>query len=324
MNVLFLGTPEFACASLRALIESGFPIVGVVTRADKPAGRGQKVVAPPVKELAEAHGLPVFQPAKVNHPDTVAQLAALRPDVLVVAAFGAILKTPLLTLAPKGAINVHASLLPAYRGVAPVPWSLIHGERVAGVTIMRMDEGIDTGPILDMDPIEVLPFETAGELLARVGAAGGELLVSTLRRLAEGKVAARVQSEEGASYAPRLERVHGNLDLDRSAREVFQQFRGVTPAPGARVFLGEEALLVSAMRPIEEASGTPYTILEVRSRHLRVAAAKGAVDLITVRPPGKRDMDGAAFARGRRLGPGDALSRPPELPDLSLRVVVPQ
>lgn len=324
MRILFMGTPGFACASLEALLDAGHEIVAVVTRADKPAGRGMKLAPPPVKTLAESRGLRVLQPARVNAPETVAELAALAPDVVVVAAYGAILRTPLLKLAPLGAVNVHASLLPAYRGVAPVPWSLIHGERTSGATVMLMDEGVDTGPILEMEPVEVLPFETAGDLLDRVGRAGGRLLVETLPRLASGEIRPRPQPDEGASYAPRLERVHGHLNLALSAREVFRQFQGTTPAPGARVFLNGEPILVSAMRPIEEGSGEPYTILEVRSRHLRVAARTGAIDLITVRPAGKKDMDGAAFARGRRLGPGDRLSAPPELPDLSLRIAVPQ
>jgi methionyl-tRNA formyltransferase len=322
MNVIFLGTPEFACSTLQALVEGGHCVIAVVTRIDKPSGRGLEVASPPVKVLAEKLQLPILQPAKVNSPDFVAILRALGPDVLVVTAFGAILKAPLLNLAPWGSLNVHASLLPAYRGVAPAQWALIHGRRTVGVTTMLMDEGVDTGPMLANRSLEVNPGETAGDLLARLAQAGGELLIETLAGLEAGTLHPVPQPETGVSYAPRLEKEHGYLDLTRSATQVANQFRGVTPAPGARVFVGEEAVLVGALREVPGVSGTPYAVLEVSGRHLRVAAGKDAVDLLIVRPPGKRDMEGAAFARGRRLGPGSMLTPPPLLPDLSLRVPV--
>ena len=324
MNIIFLGTPEFACPSLEALVRGGHRVITVVTRVDKPAGRGLEVSPPPVKRLAEELQLPILQPAKVNSPDFVAILRALAPDALVVTAFGAILKAPLLGLAPYGSINVHASLLPSYRGVAPVQWALIHGRRTVGVTTMLMDEGVDTGPMLAHSALEVNPIEVAGELLARLARAGSELLLETLAGLEAGTLRPIPQPEVGVSYAPRLEKEHGYLDLSRPAVQVANQFRGVTPAPGARMFLGEEALLVSALREVPGVSGTPYTVLEVGQRHLRVAAAKDAVDLLMVRPAGKRDMDGAAFARGRQLTPGKTFTPPPVVPDLSPRIPVNQ
>ena len=324
MNIIFLGTPEFACPSLEALVRGGHRVIAVVTRIDKPAGRGLEVTSPPVKRLAEELQLPILQPAKVNSPDFVAILRALGPDALVVTAFGAILKAPLLGLAPYGAINVHASLLPSYRGVAPVQWALIHGRRTVGVTTMLMDEGVDTGPMLAHSALDVNPIEVAGELLARLARAGGEVLLETLAGLEAGTLRPVPQPEAGVSYAPRLEKEHGYLDLSRPAAQVANQFRGVTPAPGARMFLGEEALLVSALREVPGVSGTPYTVLEVGKRHLRVAAAKDAVDLLMVRPAGKRDMDGAAFARGRQLDPGKSFTPPPVIPDLSPRIPVTQ
>ena len=324
MRVLFLGTPDFACPSLEALVRADHEVVGVVTRADKPAGRGRKLVPPPVKVLAEQYDLPVYQPAKVNAAETVDTFRALEPDVVVVVAFGAILRRPLLNLAPAGAVNVHASLLPAYRGVAPAQWALIHGQRVTGVTTMLMDEGVDTGPVLRRLPVETGVTETAGELLARLATYGGDLLVETLEGLADGTVLPVAQPEEGASYAPRLERVHGYLDLSRTADQVVHQFRGTTPAPGARMFLGNEAILVRALRAVPHASGAPYGILEIASRHIRVGTGKGAIELLSVRPPGKNDMDGAAFAHGRHLAAGDRFSPPPEIPDLSVRVIVPR
>ncbi len=321
MNVLFMGTPDFSCPSLDALVAAGHRVVGVVTRPDKPTGRGRKLAPPPVKVRAQTHGLPVLQPAKVNTAESLELFRALAPDVLVVAAFGAILRQPLLDLAPRGPINVHASLLPAYRGVAPAQWSLIHGNRTTGVTIMRMDAGVDTGPIYARRVLEVRPLETAGELLDRLAREGAALLVETLAGMEGGALTPVPQPVEGASYAPRLEREHGYLDFTRTAREVVDQFRGTTPAPGARVFVGDDAVLVTAVRPVPEASGEPYRILEAAHRHLRVAAARGAVDLLQVRPPGRNDMEGAAFARGRRLAAGGRLTPPPVAPDLTLHAV---
>ena len=322
MKVLFLGTPEFACPSLEMLAARGHEVVGVITRPDRPAGRGRRVQPSAVKRAAQALGLPVLQPPRVNAPEFLETLRGLEPTVLVVAAFGAILKRPLLTLAPLGSVNVHASLLPAYRGVAPVQWSLIHGQRTTGVTIMLMDEGVDTGPILSQRVVEILPLETAGEVLKRLAVVGAEALVETLDGLEKGTVRPVPQPESGASYAPRLTREHGYLDLGRDAQEVTNQFRGVTPAPGARVFHRDQAVLVSVLRPVPDRSGTPYTVLEVGRRHLRVAAAVGAVDLLRVRPPGKKDMEGAAFARGRGLVPGESLQAPPVIPDLAPRPAV--
>jgi len=202
--------------------------------------------------------------------------------------------------------------------VAPVQWTLIHGRRTAGVTIMQMDEGIDTGPTLARQAVDIRPMETAGELLDRLSRVGADLLVETLPGLESGDVVPVPQPVEGMSYAPRLEKEHGYLDLDRPAPRVHDQFRGVTPSPGARVILGNEPVLVRALRPVPDVSGVPYSVLEVASRHLRVAAKEGAVDLLQVRPAGRKDMDGASFARGRRLAAGDSLERPLVVPDLDL------
>lgn len=323
MRVVFMGTPDFACPSLQALKDAGHEVVSVVTRPDKPVGRGKKVTPPPVKVQAQSLRFPVFQPLRVNAPETVSALKALAPDVVVVVAFGAILKPALLELAPRGAVNVHASLLPAYRGVAPAPWSLIHGERITGVTTMLMDHGVDTGPILKQLPMEVSPHETAGDLLARMAQNGADLLVETLAGLEAGSITPRPQNDNGASYAPFLNKVHGYLDFRGSAQEVFDQFRGVTPAPGARVFWNGEPVLVKQLRPIDNVSGEPFRILEVGGRHVRIAAEHGAVDLLTLRPAGKGDMEAAAWARGRRIDAGLRLAAPPEFPDLTLRSTVP-
>ena len=324
MRLVFVGTPEFAVPSLQALVAAGHEVAAVVTRPDKPTGRGRKLTAPPVKEAAEKLGLNVLQPRRVNSAEFVQELKSLNPDALVVAAFGAILRQPLLDLAPGGAINVHASMLPAYRGVAPANWCLVHGVRVTGVTIMQMDAGVDTGAVLQTQPMEVGPHETAGDLLGRMSQTGAELLVDTLKDMSMGAVTPKAQPEEGASYAPSLEKSHGYLNLLGPSQEVYSQYRGVTPAPGARVFLDDVPLLVTAMRPVDDASGRPYEIIELGKRHIRVGCGHGAIDLLTLRSPGKGDMDAAAFARGRNLKPGDRFSPPPIIPDLDLRVVVPQ
>jgi methionyl-tRNA formyltransferase len=324
MNVLFMGTPEFACPSLTALAGSDHTVVGVVTRADKPSGRGQKIVPSPVKRLALDLGIPVLQSEKVNTPVALAAMRALDPSVLVVAAFGAILRTPLLNLAPFGALNVHASVLPAYRGVAPVPWALIHGKAASGVSLMRMDEGVDTGPVLGTRTVEAFPDETAGGLLARLALEGAELLIETLPAIEAGNATALPQDDAAATYAPRLEKEHGYLDLTRGARNAVNQFRGVTPAPGARVFLNDDPVLILDARRAPAGGGEPYAILEVGPDHLRVGAGDGAVDLRAVRPAGKPDMNAGAFARGRKLRPGDRFTPPPVVPDLSLKPAPPR
>jgi methionyl-tRNA formyltransferase len=318
MNVLFMGTPRFAVAALEALVEAGHAVTGVVTRPDKPAGRGRKPVASPVKEAAGRLGLPLSQPPRINAPETVDALRALEPDVVVVTAFGAILRRPLLELAPHGAVNVHASLLPDYRGVAPVQWALIHGAAETGVTTMLMDEGVDTGPILEQQTMAVARGETAGTVLERLGRAGGTLLVHTLAGLADGSLVPRPQPDSG-TYAPRLERVHGHLNLARVRDRVVDQFRGTTPVPGARVFLGADAVLVTALEPAPEGEGAPYTILDAGRGRVRVACGGGAVDLLEVRPPGRNTMSADAFARGRGLVPGRRFDAPGELPELDLR-----
>jgi len=324
MRVLFMGTPGFACATLEALVAAGHEVVGVVTRPDKAAGRGRKLAEPPVKVVARERGLNLLQPARVNAPESLAVLRDLKPDVLVVAAFGAILRKPLLDLAPRGAVNVHASLLPAYRGVAPVPWCLIHGHRTTGVTTLAMDAGVDTGPTLLRRPVDISPLETAGALLERLGRLGGALLVETLAGLEAGTLRPVAQPDEGATYAPKLEKSHGYLDLTRPAAALHDQFRGTTPAPGTRVFLGDDPVLVRLLRPVPEVEAEPYRVVDVASRHLRIGTGSGSLDLIEVRPAGRKDMDGAAFARGRRLVPGDRLSPPPRLADLEPMIVVPR
>jgi methionyl-tRNA formyltransferase len=323
MKALFMGTPEFACPSLEALARR-HEVVSVVTRGDKPSGRGRVLTPPPVKQLALKLGIPVLQPVKINAPETLSVLSVLDPEVVVVAAFGAILRAPLLGLAPHGALNVHASLLPAYRGVAPAPWALIHGLSRTGVTLMQMDEGVDTGPMLGQRAVTVDPGETAGDLLSRLAREGAALLLDVLDDVEAGGVRPQPQPEEGATYAPRLEKEHGYLDLTRSATAVVNQFRGTTPAPGARVFLGDEPILVGAMRAASGSGEEPYMILETGPDHVRVAAGEGAVDLLVLRPPGKPDMSAGAFARGRRLAQGSRFAPPPVIPDLGLKLAPPR
>lgn len=322
MNVVFMGTPPFACASLRALVRGGHRVSAVVTRPDKPTGRGRRMTAPPVRVLADELELDVLQPTKVNSAESIGLLRELEPDVVVVAAYGAILRDALLNLAPLGAVNVHASVLPEYRGVAPAPWCLVHGALTTGVSTMLMDAGVDTGPVLLTRELDILPLETAGELLHRLGELGGDLLLETLDGLESGTVTPVPQPLEGATYAPRLDKEHGNLDLERPAHRVFDQYRGVTPAPGARMYLGDEPLLIESMRPGGGSMGIAHEVQEVGPDFIRVAAADGAVDLLRVRPAGKGSMDAASFARGRRIEPGFRFSSPPSVPDLSLVRVV--
>lgn len=326
MRIAFLGTPDFAVPCLTALEPAGHEVVLVVTQPDRPKGRGRRLEPPPVKKAALERGYPVFQPEKPNRPENVATIAAARPDALVVVAFGAILKRPLLELAPKGAINVHASLLPRHRGMSPIQRAVWDGDAETGVTTMYMDEGVDTGDMILMEKTPIGPDETAGELHDRLASLGARLLVDTLARLETGTAPRVPQPAAGATYAGRLDKADGLLDWRQPARRLHAQARAVTPWPGATVLFGGESLLVLACRPVDDdpasaargpsapaATGgpsAPGTILGTRGDALRVATGHGALDLVQVRPAGRATMTGAEFARGRRLAEGQAFDLP--------------
>jgi methionyl-tRNA formyltransferase len=311
LRIAFLGSPEFACPSLRALLHDGHEIVGAVCRPDRRSGRGLAQRAGPVAAAARELGITLHQPERVNAPDSVQTLRSLRPDLLVVVAFGALLKPELLTAAPLGAVNLHASLLPSYRGAAPIAWAIAAGETVTGVTTMHLDEEMDAGDIILQRCVMIGPEETAGELAERLSVLGAALLAETVRRLARGDAPRMPQDASRATHARRLEKEDGRLDWSFDAVTLHHRIRAMTPWPGAMTAAGGRRLLVRKARPLDllpRPSAPVGSVLEVsREGGLIVQTGRGALVLEVVQPGDRRVMTGAEFARGARLGPGSRL-----------------
>lgn len=306
MRIVFMGTPDFAVPSLEALLRSPHELVGVVTQPDRPKGRGQALTAPPIKVLCERERLSYLQPSKMKDPVFLEQLRAWRPDVIAVAAFGRILPPAILELPPRGCVNVHGSLLPKYRGAAPIQWAVIRGEKETGITTMLMDEGMDTGQILLQDPVAIGPEETAGELATRLAQVGGRLLVETLARLEAGTLAPQPQAHDQATMAPLLKKEDGLLDWRRPARELADQVRGLSPWPGAFTYAGPERWMLRRARPVEDAvhDRMPGTVLEAGPQGIVVAASEGALAITELQPADKRRMSAKEYLAGHPLRPG--------------------
>ncbi len=298
-RVVFMGSPEFALPTLEALARH-YPVVGVVTQPDRPAGRGNRLKAPPVKQRAEALGLPVIQPRRLSDPQALATLRAWRPDLIVVAAYGQILKPEVLQLPRYGCLNVHASLLPRWRGAAPIQYALLHGDAQTGVTIMLMDEGLDTGPILSQRATTILPDDTAASLSPRLARLGAELLLDTLPPYLEGELEPRPQDDSLATYAPRLKREDGRLDFHRSAAYLARQVRAFYPWPGTFMPWRGQRLKVLAAHPVEDAPNPGPGVRTVYQGWPAVGTGDGLLVLEQVQPPGKRPLPGDAFLRGAR------------------------
>jgi methionyl-tRNA formyltransferase len=302
MRIVFMGTPAFAVPSLDALAGAGHELLAVVAQPDRPAGRGRELKAPATKAWALARGLPVLQPEKVRDGRLAAELAALRPDLLAVAAYGRILGRDLLELAPHGAINVHGSLLPRYRGAAPIQWAVANGDAETGVTIMRMDEGLDTGDILLQRVLPIDPADTAEALSPRLAELGGAALCEALALLSAGRLAPVRQRAEEATLAPILGREDGKVDWSRSAAEISARLRGFTPWPGAWTTLDGKVLkLLDAAPAAAPAAGAPGTATRLAGRGLAVACGGGTTLLVSrLQPEGKGAQDALAFLNGLR------------------------
>lgn len=305
MRVIFMGTPDFAVPTLDALVEAGHEILAVVAQPDKPSGRGQRLQAPPTVVRAHELGLPTRQPRGIRSGPFPAWMAQADADVAVVVAYGRIL-TPQLLAAPRlGCINVHASLLPKYRGAAPIQWSVIHGEPVTGITTMQMDVGLDTGDMLLQRETPIGPDETAGQLWDRLKHLGAETLIETLARL--DTLTPVPQDPAQATHAPMLEKAHGTLDWTASAQQVHDRIRGVNPWPGAATGWRDETLKLWESQVVAApAAGQPGEILETRGA-LVVACGQGAVSLLSVQRAGKRAQPGPAFVQGARIEKGEIL-----------------
>lgn len=305
-----MGTPEFAAVSLKALLDAGYPVVGVVTQPDRPVGRGGKIQPSPVKVLAMEHNLPVFQPKRLRRPEVVAELRTLGADVVVVVAYGQILSKEALAIGPLGAINVHGSLLPRWRGAAPIQRAIMAGDKETGVTTMWMDEGMDTGDICLMARTPISPEDTAGTLHDRLARMGAELLVETLRQVEAGTAPRIPQPADGVTYAAKLERADEEIDWSRTAEEVFNQIRGLNPWPGAYTSGPKGSLKIWKAVPAVDApcDGQPGEVVAFRKgQGFVVATGSGCLLVQEVQPAGKGRMPAQAYVNGGAVQIGTRL-----------------
>ena len=300
MRVVFMGTPDIAATCLKQILEDGFQVVGVYTQPDRPKGRGMKMVAPPVKELALEHGIPVFQPEHFKDPETVEQLRRLNPDVCAVVAYGRILPQAVLDIPGKGCVNIHASLLPQYRGSAPYQWAVLDGQAETGVSAQHMALKMDAGDVIDAVKTPIDPDETAGELLDRLAVLGAGLLSRTLSRLAVGEVSAMPQDEAAVTYAPMLDKSLCPIDWNKTARQVHDHVRGLSPWPVATATLGGVNFKIH-QTAVVEGSGRPGQILELTKTGLRVACGEGAVEIRILQAEGGKRMAAPDYFRGHPL-----------------------
>ena len=304
MRTVFMGTPDFALETLKGLIDFGLDLIGVYTQPDRPKGRGKKLAAPPVKELAEKHAIPVFQPLKLRDPAVVEQLRELRPDLIVVVAYGQILPKAVLDIPQYGCINVHASLLPKYRGAAPINKAILEGETETGVTTMYMDVGLDTGDMLVKRNVTIGENETAGELYDRLALVGREAMEETLKRLCAGELVAEKQDDALSCYAPMMKKEDGLIDWNQSAGTVHNLVRGLDPWPGAYTHLDGEILKIAGTAVTDGLSGEPGTVLRAGTDGVCIACGEGALLIGQLQLPGKKRLAAEIFLRGRELPVG--------------------
>ncbi|MBS6196607.1 MAG: methionyl-tRNA formyltransferase [Clostridiales bacterium] len=313
MRVVFMGTPDFSVGTLQALVEAGHEVVGVVSQPDKPKGRGKNLQPTPVKEAAEKFGLPVWQPKKVRDPEFLQVLQELKPEVIVVVAFGQIIPQAILDVAPLGCINVHASLLPKYRGAAPIQWAVIDGEQESGVTIMRMDAGLDTGDMISKVVVPITKEETGGSLFDKLSQAGAKLLVETLPSLADGTAVFEKQPEESpTAYAGMIQKSLGNLDWTRPAAELERLVRGLNPWPSAYTKMNGKTLKIWKAEVVETCEGeagspAPGKVLKAGAEGILVQTGRGRLNIRELQLEGKKRMETSAFLRGYEVEEGMTL-----------------
>ncbi len=320
MRIVFMGTPDFSVPALKALVEAGHQVIAVVTQPDKPKGRGKEVQMTPVKIQAMEYGIPVYQPAKVREASFVEVLQGLEADVYVVIAFGQILPKAVLELPKYGCINIHASLLPKYRGAAPIQWCVIDGERETGITTMMMDVGLDTGDMLEKTVIPIEEKETGGSLHDKLSMAGGDLILSTLKKLEEGTLVRTPQTDEGTCYAKMLTKSLGDIDWNQGAVSIERLIRGLNPWPSAYtmwngktikiwaadVIAGREAADFLSESGVPAETGTaPGTVVCSDKRGLVVSTGGGLLSIRELQMEGKKRMDTPAFLRGYPIPAGD-------------------
>lgn len=302
MKLVFFGTPEFAVLPLQTLLSSNHEILAVVTQPDRQSGRGRHMKPSPVKLEAQKAGIRILQPQSVKDENFISELKSFNPSAIVLVAYGQILPAAIIDLPKRGCINIHASLLPAYRGAAPVNWAIINGEKKTGITIMLMDEGMDTGPVLLQDEIEIRESDTTGTLYLKLSEIGADLLISLLNDLEGGNVTPHAQTGE-VSYAPVLKKTDGLLNWSRSAKDICNFIRGMNPWPGAYSYIEGERIKLLSARPTDD-NGPEGVIKKISKDELIVSAGNGAVSILELQPSGKPAMPIRAFLQGRKLKEG--------------------
>lgn len=322
MNIVFMGTPQFAVPSLEGLLREGYNVVGVVTQPDRPQGRKKVLMPTPVKEAALKHGLPVLQPQRMRAPEAIEELAALQPDLIVTAAYGQILPKAVLDFPRHGCLNVHGSLLPKYRGGAPIQRSIINGEKETGITLMYMAEGLDTGDMIAKSVVPIEDEDTAGTMFEKLSLAGAELLLKQLPLILEGRAERIPQNDEESTYAPNLSREDEKIDWTSTSRAIYDRVRGLVPYSGGYTLWNGDVFKVWAVaKPApadaeaesgsgagEQAEGqAPGTVLHLSERGIEVKTGDGSVLLTRVQPAGKKAMEASEFIRGGVMQPGMVL-----------------
>lgn len=313
MKVIFMGTPDFSVGTLEALVEAGHEVVLAVTQPDKPRGRGKEMQFTPVKECALKYNIPVFQPRRVREAECIEELRKYNADIMVVVAFGQILPKEILEMTPYGCVNVHASLLPKYRGAAPIQWSIIDGEEVTGVTTMQMNEGLDTGDMLLKVEIPIEEKETGGSLHDKLAEVGAKLCVKTLEALQNKTVTPVPQGETTTAYAKMLEKQLGNIDWTKSAVEIERLIRGLTPWPSAYTNWNGKVMKIWDAKVVESENDTneaqPGAIVKVEKDTFDVQTGDGLLKVRELQIPGKKRMDAGAFLRGYQIKEGEILEK---------------
>lgn len=301
-----MGTPDFAVAALRALIEK-HDVVGVVTNPDRPSGRGKNLTPPPVKVAALEHGIDVYQPKKLRkNDDAFHKISSWNADIAVVAAYGQILPQRFLDIPRLGCVNVHASLLPLLRGAAPINWAIVRGHKESGVTTMQMEKGLDTGPMLMREVVDILPTDTAQDLHDKLSQLGADMIVPTIEGLADGTLKAEVQDHDRSTYAPMMKKTDGKIDWSKSAIEINNLIRGMNPWPGAYAEHGEDKIKFHSAEPID-GSGKPGEVTDV-SGQLLVGTGAGLLRVLEIQRPGSKRVSGVDFVNGLRVEPGFTFS----------------
>lgn len=306
MNIVFMGTPDISVSILDAIVNSRHNVTAVVTREDKPKGRGKEMAFPPVKEYALEHNIPVFQPGKIKNPEAISELKKFEADIFVVAAYGQILSKEILEMPRLGCINVHTSLLPKLRGSSPIQWAIIEGETETGVTIMQMDEGMDTGDILFTKTVPIDKDETGGSLFDKLAATGADIIVDALDLIEKGEVTPIKQDEELATYTKMLNKKLGYVRFIRSAEEIERLIRGLDPWPSTYTYYNEKTLKIWKAEVIDETdSSAPGTVVRVDNDAIYVNTTKGILKILELQLEGKKRMKTKDFLLGYKIKPGE-------------------